>query len=273
VPPEGLSLVRDAGVLAALRSSVLIQQEVDLPRDLSRARVSEPVDVAIQPIDVQSQPADASPPSPVRVPRRSRNHERTRETILASALHLYSRAGYAAVSMRVVAHDLGFSAPSLYNYFLSKEEIFDTLRDRGLSRFEALALSPGAEDPLEDLKLFFQRYYSFSLTERTYFTLLWVDPITADITATGSRFTKVLNETVKKVARCIETGVFPQGTNPASVMYLLWTAVHGPAVLANMKGSDGFMDLESLSELAIDIVIGAARRGGVSTDMRQRKTF
>jgi hypothetical protein len=33
------------------------------------------------------------------------------------------------------------------------------------------------------------------------------------------------------------------------------------------------MDLESLSELAIDIVIGAARRGGVSTDMRQRKTF
>ena len=175
--------------------------------------------------------------------------------------------------MRVVAQDLGYSAPSLYNYFLSKEEIFDTLRDRGLTRFEALALSPGVDDPLEDLKLFFQRYYSFSVTDRTYFTLLWVDPITANVAATGPRFSKVANETEKKVARCIEAGVFPQGTNAVTVMYLLWTAVHGPAVFVNMKGGDGFMDLESLSEMAIDVVIGAARRGDLSADMPKRKRF
>ena len=254
-------------------SSAPIQQESNLPRDPLRARTIGPVDAAIRPVDVQPQPADASPPSPVRVPRRFRNHERTKEAILASAFHLYSRAGYAAVSMRVLAHDLGCSAPSLYNYFLSKEEIFDTLRDRGLARFEALAKSPGVDDPLEDLKLFFQRYYFFSVTDRTDFTLLWVDPITADVAATGPRFSEMANETVKKVARCIEAGVFPQGTNAAGVMYLLWTAVHGPAVLANMKGSEGFMNLELLAEKAIEIVIDAARRGDVSADMPQRKTF
>jgi AcrR family transcriptional regulator len=175
--------------------------------------------------------------------------------------------------MRVVAHDLGCSAPSLYNYFLSKEEIFDTLRDRGLARFEALALSTGVDDPLEDLKLFFERYYSFSVTDRTYFTLLWVDPITANVAATGPRFTKVANETLKKVMRCIESGVFCQDTNAATVMYLLWTGVHGPAVLANMKGSEGFVNLELLAEKAIDVVVGAARRGEVSAGMPQRKTF
>lgn len=121
-----------------------IRQEADLPKDFSRARAVGTVDAAIRPADVQPQPTDASPASPVRVPRRSRNHERTREAILASAFQLYSRAGYAAVSMRVVAHELGCSAPSLYNYFLSKEEIFDTLRDRGLNSIRGAGPIPGS---------------------------------------------------------------------------------------------------------------------------------
>lgn len=111
------------------------------------------------------------------------------------------------------------------------------------------------------------------MTDRTYFRLLWVDPITADVTATGPRFSQMANETVKKVERCIEAGAFPQGTNAAGVMYLVWAAVHGAAVLANMKGSEGFINLEALSVRLIDIVIGAARRGDMSPDTPQRKPF
>ena len=201
----------------------------------------------------------------VEAPRRSRSHERTKQAILENAFQLYARDGYAAVSMRVLAQTLGCSAPSLYNYFLSKEEIFDTLRDQGLERFEALVREPSSDDPLDDLRSFFLRYYQFSITDRTYFTLLWVDPVTADIAVTGPRLQPMNALNREKVRRCINEGIFPVGTNIDNLMYLAWIAVHGVGVLLNLRGNS-VERLDSLAERAVDLVFDAARRGELVTE-------
>jgi AcrR family transcriptional regulator len=62
--------------------------------------------------------------------RRVREIARTREDILLAAARTFARAGYHATRMQEVAADAGYSVPSLYAYFRSKQDIFDAVIDR-----------------------------------------------------------------------------------------------------------------------------------------------
>lgn len=55
---------------------------------------------------------------------------RTREAILDAATAEFAQHGYHAVTMKDIASAAGYTAPSLYNYFASKEEIFAALLER-----------------------------------------------------------------------------------------------------------------------------------------------
>jgi AcrR family transcriptional regulator len=57
-----------------------------------------------------------------------------RELILASAANLFEKRGYAAVSMRIIAHGLGVTTGSLYYYFKDKDEIVREILDTGHKR-------------------------------------------------------------------------------------------------------------------------------------------
>ena len=59
--------------------------------------------------------------------RRERVRERARRDILESAARVFARRGYAAATLAELAQASGYAAPSLYRYFGSKEEIFDSL--------------------------------------------------------------------------------------------------------------------------------------------------
>ena len=48
-----------------------------------------------------------------------------RELILARSYELFAREGYAAVTLRRLAKELGISTGAIYHYFSSKEEIFE----------------------------------------------------------------------------------------------------------------------------------------------------
>jgi AcrR family transcriptional regulator len=60
--------------------------------------------------------------------RRELEIARTREDILLAAARALGRRGFGSVSMQEIAADVGFTAPALYAYFSSKEEIFSALK-------------------------------------------------------------------------------------------------------------------------------------------------
>jgi len=81
----------------------------------------------------------ASPASPRIIPHMARKtgsvgHE-TAARVLRAALGLFSRHGYAAVSMRRIAGEVGLQAGALYNHFPTKQAI---LRALMISHMEAL---------------------------------------------------------------------------------------------------------------------------------------
>lgn len=73
----------------------------------------------------------------------------TRQLILEKALELFADRGYDAVSVADIAAAVGIKAPSLYNHFHSKKEIFDSILTWMCMRYEefAVGLGIGGSDP------------------------------------------------------------------------------------------------------------------------------
>lgn len=99
--------------------------------------------------------------------RKTGSHaEITGPAIREAALRLFARDGYAAVSMRQIAADVGVRAGALYLYTPDKQTLlFDLMRTHleallGAWEEEALALAP---DPLARLQAFTRFHMRFHL--------------------------------------------------------------------------------------------------------------
>ncbi len=73
--------------------------------------------------------------------------EARREAIIAIAKEAFFADGYAATSMASIAAKLGGSKATLYNYFPSKEQLFEAVAreftQRGAAQFEAVSFTDG----------------------------------------------------------------------------------------------------------------------------------
>ena len=54
----------------------------------------------------------------------------TREKILMTALQLFAKDGYEAVSVRTIAEELGMTKGALYRHYKNKRDIFDCIVKR-----------------------------------------------------------------------------------------------------------------------------------------------
>jgi AcrR family transcriptional regulator len=102
-----------------------------------------------QTADVGTEPGSAHPPS-----RRDRLRAATTEEIIQTARRLLITSGPDAVTLRAIARDMGMTAPGLYRYFDSHEEllrhvcagIFTELGEDIRQAIEAAAVPAGAAD-------------------------------------------------------------------------------------------------------------------------------
>jgi AcrR family transcriptional regulator len=77
------------------------------------------------------------------------NRDERRDHILDVARECFLRDGYAGCSMSTIAAKLGGSKGTLYNYFRSKEQLFDAFVRRTCARFaDAMSMAPPIEADL-----------------------------------------------------------------------------------------------------------------------------
>ncbi|MEQ8516803.1 MAG: TetR/AcrR family transcriptional regulator [Chromatocurvus sp.] len=73
-----------------------------------------------------------------------------RDDVLEAAAALFATKGYAATSIRDIAHEVGILSGSLYYHFASKEELLLEAHSRGVTQVSEavqLALADAAADP------------------------------------------------------------------------------------------------------------------------------
>ena len=95
-----------------------------------------------------------------------------REAILAAAERIILRDGYQPAKMADIAEATGVSVGTLYNYFDSKEAVFNALLDHHRTRFLAQVEQPfDTDDPLAQLRQFVSRAHDFAEQNGALFNL------------------------------------------------------------------------------------------------------
>ncbi len=189
-------------------------------------------------------------------------HDRTRRKILKVAHKLYTIAGYASVSMREVAKRMGFSAQAIYYYFPSKEAMFAALADEGLRLLEAQHPSEELADSFDNLRLPYLRYYEFSKAHPEYFTLLWMDPAAATSQQEPqiAMILRMSEDVHKRMRRCIAEGLLPPDIDLIMASSVLFSAVHGPAVMG-LTGRPPTDELDAVARHLLDAGIMGLQAG------------
>lgn len=92
--------------------------------------------------------------------------EKTNKAITRAALALFAKRGYAAVSMRSIAQDVGIQVGALYNHFTTKQDVLarvmlDHMQELLTAWDEALV---DAESPVEKLEAFIRFHVRYHMT-------------------------------------------------------------------------------------------------------------
>ena len=75
-----------------------------------------------------------------------------RQAILDAAIQIFGRTGFRAAKIADIASEAGVATGTLYNYFSSKEEIFQSILEEGRERLRAnIGELASIEEPLERL--------------------------------------------------------------------------------------------------------------------------
>lgn len=111
--------------------------------------------------------------------RVEQNRKTTISAILKTARSIMREEGVAALSMQGLARRMGMRAPSLYNYFASKMEIYDTLFRIGINMYDAHlqeALKK-TKDPHDEIRIVIESYLSFALANPELYQLCFERPV------------------------------------------------------------------------------------------------
>jgi AcrR family transcriptional regulator len=96
------------------------------------------------------------------------NRDQRREAIMAVAREVFFEHGYAAASMSAIAARLGGSKGTLYNYFKSKEELFEAqVRDLCGSAADRILEATANAPPRQALAAFGEEYLLHLYSEQT----------------------------------------------------------------------------------------------------------
>lgn len=97
----------------------------------------------------------------------------TKEKILSSSLELFALKGFESVRVEEIADKVGIKAPSLYKHFRSKKDIFVSLMEETVTRYESFLSTIMLErsDKAPDVESLLKRaldLFDYSLHDKTF---------------------------------------------------------------------------------------------------------
>ncbi len=145
-----------------------------------------------------------------KLPRRERDRLRHKEEILTAALRLFAERGFHEVSMQEIAAQAEFATGTLYNFFASKEALFEELTQRCADMIigDLGSILDSDDDEVTILRRFFRRQPEM-LEKHADFIKMYVSEMgtRAARHAENHDHERVDNALNPKICRLIESGV------------------------------------------------------------------
>jgi AcrR family transcriptional regulator len=184
-----------------------------------------------------------------------------RRAILDTARQLLTTVGYARLSMRNIAKEIGYSATSIYLHFESKDDLVHALIDEGVDVLhESLSRANASfSTPEHRLEAMCRAYVAFGLERSEYYEIMYVlhpEYIKRYPVEKYRKARRNLEIMADAVRDGMESGVF-RSVEPMLAANLAWTQLHGVVTLLSSERVD--------KRIAPDDLIDAACRHVVSS--------
>lgn len=207
------------------------------------------------------------------VPRSlSRDAERAfRDRLCRIAARQFATFGYAGVTLRALAEELGCSRMTPYRYFADKGEILAAVRARGFGRLAEINEKVAARnsDPIACIQALGRAYVRFARDEPDSYRLMYESASDTE----GHRYPELARQLARSVRPlrravrdAVDRGLIRGEAN--TVAHVCWSALHGAIALHLAGKLEMGLDLDAISEATIEallrglLVRGAAAGGG-----------
>lgn len=171
-----------------------------------------------------------------------------RESLCEVAARRFGEHGYAGVTLRALAAELGVSPMTPYRYFRDKDEIFAAVRAAAFGRFADSQWRVFGEEPDPEARLtaLSRAYVDFARTAPHDYRLIFEmnrpnDRAHAPLVAEAQRAWEPLR---RAVAEAITAGVL--AGDPDTVAHLFWAGLHG---LVSLELAGTLQQRRTLDEL------------------------
>jgi AcrR family transcriptional regulator len=172
------------------------------------------------------------------IERKEREKEWRRSLILSVGEKLFLEKGYSGVTMDELAKTCELSKGALYIYFKSKEELFLTIKLKGMSILSSMFAEAVKSKPtvLSKLLAIGQMYLDFYYQHTTYFKIVnyfeeHYSSEKDEVKELKKQLFKKNNEMWKEFFKLIKQGIkekiFKKGFNPLEFAITLWSSSNG----------------------------------------------
>jgi len=201
--------------------------------------------------------------------RKEREFETRRRLILATAMDLFQKNGFAGVTLDDIASAIEFSKGTIYNHFGSKEEIYASILVEHLNILLSCLKEAArtGRDTLEKLRNSMKAYVRFYREHREYFKLLFFIDLVSDHYRVPDALLKEIRtlkvacllELQNVVRAGVRSGELEGGRPDAQVSLVMWGMINGIIQLVESRQFKE-EDLDRLIGLGFEIVLGGLKR-------------
>lgn len=193
---------------------------------------------------------------------RMQAQSQVRQAILEAARTLISTTGYAGLSMRRLAQDIGYTPKTIYRYFTDKDDLLSELIEEDMARLVAYLEDVAAShaDPTQRLDAVALAYVAYGIAHSHAYQVMFMlreHPLSREAATQhrhlqGQRFHAMLLRVLR------ESGRVPAGLDLALVVHALRCALHGVVALRLVRPHTDWTALETL---VVHLVAGVVREG------------
>ncbi|HPR54945.1 MAG TPA: TetR/AcrR family transcriptional regulator [Deltaproteobacteria bacterium] len=175
-----------------------------------------------------------------RIQRTQEEVDAVKEGILQQAVRLMNEVGYQDFSMRMLAREIRVSAPTLYSYFQSKDDLYLCILTEGFSRLYEIMLAAynDSKDPVERLAAVAGAYVDFGLASTNFYNLMftWHVPKYNDYVGTTlepvarlelDTALQVVNLSLGNIKECAGGGYILREKDAGFILVFIWSTLHG----------------------------------------------
>ncbi|MBC7101935.1 MAG: TetR/AcrR family transcriptional regulator [Parvibaculum sp.] len=201
---------------------------------------------------------DAPPVEAVKaLGKRERTKKNNREAILDAAKIVFADLGYGATSVRDIIRRTGLASGTFYNYFKSKEEVFEALMDEGMRRIRPrLRAERIRSRTFEDfIRNAYRTYFDYLATDRDTFQVIRQNPSTVRVRMDSPEIIAGFEEIREYIVEDIRNGTLPN----VDAEYLMAAVVGIAMEIGDRMLRRPEMDPDEASSFATALVLGGFR--------------